>query len=52
MPMLFAAVTPVAEGLRETLLALKVEKSLICLVGTRRLNSIHNRTASFVPEKR
>jgi hypothetical protein len=35
--MLFATVTHLAEGLSlETLLALQVEKSLICLVGTRR----------------
>jgi hypothetical protein len=35
--MLFAAVTHLVEGLSlETLLTLKVEKSLICLVGTRR----------------
>jgi hypothetical protein len=35
--MLFAAVTHLAEDLTlETLLPLKVEKSLICLVGTRR----------------
>jgi hypothetical protein len=34
---MFAAVTHLVEGLNlETLLALKVEKSLICLVGTRR----------------
>jgi hypothetical protein len=34
LQMLFAAVIHLAEG--EALLALKVEKSLICLVGTRR----------------
>jgi hypothetical protein len=35
--MVFAAVTHLVEGLSlETLLTLKVEKSLICLVGTRR----------------
>jgi hypothetical protein len=35
--MLFAAVTHLVEGVSlETLLTLKVEKSLICLVGTRR----------------
>jgi hypothetical protein len=34
---MFTAVTHLAEGLNlGTLLALKVEKSLICLVGTRR----------------
>jgi hypothetical protein len=34
---MFAAVTHLVEGLSlETLLTLKVEKSLICLVGTRR----------------
>jgi hypothetical protein len=37
LQILFAAVTHLAEGLSlETLLTLKVEKSLICLVGTRR----------------
>jgi hypothetical protein len=35
--MLFAAVTHLVEGLNlETLLTFKLEKSLICLVGTRR----------------
>jgi hypothetical protein len=38
LQMLFAAVTHLVEGLSlETLLTLKVKKSLICLVGTRRL---------------
>jgi hypothetical protein len=37
LQMLFAAVTHLVEGLNlETLLTLKVENSLICLVGTRR----------------
>jgi hypothetical protein len=37
LQMLFAPVTRLAEGLSlETLLTLKVEKSIICLVGTRR----------------
>jgi hypothetical protein len=37
LQMLFAAVTHLVEELSlETLLALKLEKSLICLVGTRR----------------
>jgi hypothetical protein len=52
LQMLFTAVAHIDEGLSfETLLTLKVEESLIILVGTRRQNSIHNRTtADFVPE--
>jgi hypothetical protein len=50
--MLFAAVTHLVEGLSlETLLTLQVEKSLICLVGTRRLTvSIIKQTVNFVLE--
>jgi hypothetical protein len=48
--MLFAPVTNLLEGLSiETLLTLNVEKSLICLVGTRRptLSIIEQQSISF-----
>jgi hypothetical protein len=52
LQMLFSAVTHPAEGLRlETLLTLKVEMLLICLIGCMETDSIHSRTTvNFVPE--
>jgi hypothetical protein len=51
LQMLFVAVTYIAEGLSfETLLTLKVEKSLICLVGTRRPTVSIIEQVSFVLE--
>jgi hypothetical protein len=50
--MFFAAVIRLAKGISpETLVTLKVEKSLICLAGTRRLTaSLIEQTVGFVLE--